>query len=340
MAISAKRLTAWLRSSGAMPNGRVTNVEVDLEAPTEVSTLTFLRATYSADAPVALPTALVVKRPGAMPDAAGREVEFFRRLAPTLTSPSVVRCLAALDDAAEYPNTLVLEDLRATHDHRPWPLPPSRQQAETAVDALAEVHAHWWDHADLGRSIGQSHTKVGLTSMVANIAALVPGFLDALDDAISLDNRRLYERVFSSSLRPWLRLAEPHALTISHGDAHSWNVLFPRSGEGPAVLIDWQLWHVDVGARDLAFFMALHWYPDRRRELEMPLLRRYHERLCERGVANYAFDDLLLDYRRGVVRNLTVPILFWQRSMKAEAWYHRLECGLSAYRELGCDEVL
>jgi hypothetical protein len=69
--------------------------------------------------------------------------------------------------------------------------------------------------------------------------------------------------VFSSSLQPWLRLTDRQALTIAHGDAHTWNSLFPRTGqdEGPAFLIDWQLWHLDVGARDLAFFMALHWYP-------------------------------------------------------------------------------
>lgn len=95
-----------------------------------------------------------------------------------------------------------------------------------------------------------------------------------------------------------MRLTDRRALTIIHGDAHSWNFLFPRSGSGPAYLIDWQLWHVDVGARDLAFFMALHWYPNRRRELEASLIERYHEALLAYGIANYSLDDLWLDYRR------------------------------------------
>jgi len=84
----------------------------------------------------------------------------------------------------------------------------------------------------------------------------------------------------------------------------------------------------------------LHWYPVRRRELEMPLLRRYHEALLERGVINYAFEDLLLDYRRCAVRNLTFPIIHWSRGMKPEAWWHRLECALAAYHDLACDELL
>jgi aminoglycoside phosphotransferase (APT) family kinase protein len=150
----------------------------------------------------------------------------------------------------------------------------------------------------------------------------------------------VYERVFASSLAPWTRLAVPRALTVAHGDAHAWNFLFSRDGNGAAVLIDWQLWHVDVGARDLAFFMALHWYPSRRRELEQALVRHYHDRIGECGVSGYAFDELWLDYRRCVVRNLTIPVLFWSRGMAPEGWWHRLECAVAAFLDLGCEELL
>lgn len=154
------------------------------------------------------------------------------------------------------------------------------------------------------------------------------------------EGRAIYERVFSSSLQPWMRLTDPRGLTIIHGDAHTWNFLFPRAGAGPAFLIDWQLWHVDVGARDLAFMMALHWDPSRRRELEAPLIQSYHEALLAHDVSNYVLDDLWLDYRRSVVRNLTFPIILWSRGMKPEAWWRRLECALSAYHDLGCEELL
>jgi thiamine kinase-like enzyme len=166
--------------------------------------------------------------------------------------------------------------------------------------------------------------------MVQGIAKHLPAFFDAHGDSMTAEGRRIYERVFSSRLRPWLRLAEPRALTVIHGDAHAWNFLFPRAGPGPAFLIDWQLWHLDLGARDLAFLMALHWYPGRRRELEPALLRSYHDGLLAHGV----------DYRRCVVRNLTLPIIFWSRRMKPEGWWHRLECALAAYRDLACDELL
>jgi hypothetical protein len=40
------------------------------------------------------------------------------------------------------------------------------------------------------------------------------------------------------------------------------------------------------------------------------------------------------------VRNLTFPIILWGRGLPPEAWRHRLECALAAYRDLGGDDFL
>jgi aminoglycoside phosphotransferase (APT) family kinase protein len=317
-------------------SGEVAHVHIDLTHKTEISKLVFLIATYTPDALPDPPRRLVVKSPLVQPSSYS-ESEFYREVAPMLASPPLAACHAVVDDGS---GIIVLEDLRATHDHPPWPIPPSREQSEAAIDVLARVHAAYWEAPTLGKTIGRPNTVESLTSMVQGIITNLSPFMDGFGDALTAGARQVYERVFSSSLKPWLRLTDSRALTIIHGDAHTWNFLFPRSGSGAAYLIDWQLWHIDVGARDLAYFMALHWYPGRRRELELPLLRRYYEALLARGVANYTFDDLLLDYRRCVVRNLTIPIILWSRGMKPEAWWHRLECALSAYNDLECEELL
>ena len=335
-------LSEWLRRSGSLPVGAVADIHVELEFATSISSLTFLTATYTPDVPATLPRRLVVKSPHiplAAPNGQSGEAVFYRRVAPLLGGPPLVCCLAAFDEGDGDAETVVLEDLRKTHDHPPWPLPPSRTQCELAIDALVRIHSHWWEAPTLGRTVGQLHTRGSLTTMVQGVAAHLPAFMDAFGDALSAEGRRVYERVFSSSLEPWLRLTDTRALTIVHGDAHSWNFLFPRSGEGRAFLIDWQLWHLDLGARDLAFMMALHWYPSRRRELERPLLESYHRGLQARDLTRYTLEDLWLDYRRCVVRNLTIPILFWSRGMKPEGWWHRLECALAAYHDLDCEEL-
>jgi hypothetical protein len=340
---TAANLSRWLRHSGSLSRGDVTHVDVDLEHKTDISRLFFLTATYSADAPPDLPQRLVVKTPPAQASAedySPSELKFYREVAPVLASPPLVRCLAVIENEERSSGTIVLEDLRTTHDHPAWPIPPTRSQAELAIDALAHVHARFWEAPVLGNTIGRFHTVESLTSMVLGVGALLPAFFDAFGDSLTAQAREIYERVFASSLKPWLRLTDRRALTIIHGDAYTWNFLFPRSGSGPAYLIDWQLWHIDVGARDLAFMMALHWFPDRRRELETPLIQRYHAALLAQGVANYTLDDLWLDYRRCLVRNLTIPIILWNRGMKPEGWWHRLECALVAYRDLACEELL
>jgi hypothetical protein len=336
-------LSDWLRQSGSLPRGEVSEVTVDRTLKTEISTLTFITVAYSSATPGDLPSALVVKSPHAPNrDGAGVSGEdaFYRRLASAVGSPPSVRCLAALAQNETRNEILVLQDLRATHEHPPWPLPPSRHDCELAVAALAKLHARFFQVPELGHAVGRLHTEDSLTSMVQGIAAHVPAFWDSVGGALTGDARTVYDRVFGSALRPWLRLTDPAALTVVHGDAHTWNFLFPRSGEGEAYLIDWQLWHLDVGARDLAFMMALHWYPRRRRELERPLLELYHSALVGCGVVDYTFDDLWLDYRRCVVRNLTIPVIWWSRGMKPEGWWHRFECALAAYQDLDCEDLL
>lgn len=339
--ITATILSRWLSDSGTLAPGSVVDVHVELEIETSTSTLVFLNVTYSRDVANSVSPHLVVKSPLSSASACesnNSELQFYRRIAPALQTPPLVNCYAAVE--APDNNALVLEDLRSTHDHPRWPIPPSAKQCEAAVAALARVHARWWESPALGSTAGELHTTESLTKMVQGVAANLPGFFDAVGDALTTDARRVLERVFSSSLAPWLRLTDQRALTIIHGDAHTWNFLFPRAREGAAYLIDWQLWHVDVGARDLAFFIALHWYPGRRAELERPLIQFYYDRLLEYGVRGYSFDELWLDYRRCVVRNLTIPIIFWRRGMKPEGWWHRLECALMAYRDLGCDELV
>jgi hypothetical protein len=60
-----------------------------------------------------------------------------------------------------------------------------------------------------------------------------------------------------------------------------------------------------VATDDLAYLLALQWYPERRRGLEVPLFRRYHDELRRRGAAGYGWDDLRADYRLSVVGGRT-----------------------------------
>jgi hypothetical protein len=337
---TTRELTDALRAAGTLRQGDVVSIEITDQRQTSVSHLQFLAVEFSADAAPALPNRFLLKWPQDLsptPDRA--ETTFYRELAPELTSPPIARCLATASSTSDQ-QWVILEDLRATHASPPWPERPSDKHLYDAVGVLARLHSHWWDASGERVSPGPPHTETSLRTMVGDIAAHLPAFFETLADDLSGADRHVLETVFSSSLKPWLRLADPHDLTVIHGDAHSWNFLFPRSGEGTPYLIDWQTWHRDVGARDLAFLMALHWDARTRLRLERPLVQHYHRSLIESGTSTYSFDDLWLDYRRCVVRNLTFPIIFWSRGFPRDTWRYRLDCALAAYRDLDAEQLL
>jgi aminoglycoside phosphotransferase (APT) family kinase protein len=335
-------LYSALYDAGTLEQGKILNVTITERIETTISNLWFLEVEYSADAFPRLPTRLLLKwahEQSAAPERGDPEVVFYRNLAPLLPSPPMVQCLAAAPPTSR-DRWLIIEDLRSSHTNPPWPERPGDKEAHDAVAVLARVHARWWESPALGSAVGTPHTEAKLRAMVHGFRDRLPAFFSDLGDDLPSADRQVLEAAFNSALRPWLRLLDQRALTVTHGDAHTWNFLFPRSGEGMPSLIDWQVWHLDLGARDLAFMIALHWDRTARRQLELSLLRCYHEELIDAGVGNYSFDDLFLDYRRCLARNLTFPILFWSRGLPREAWRNRLDCALAAFRDLECAELL
>jgi hypothetical protein len=333
-------LTSALRTSGKLREGEIVSINVTEQHQTAISHLRFMEVVYSPASRPTPPIRLLLKwpvEPSAQPGG-DAETRFYRDLAPALSSPPILRCLATAPATSAEP-WLLLEDLRTSHRCPPWPDRPADSDLQEAVIVLAGLHAGWWEGQGAENPLGTPHTETSLRAMVGDVRAHLPAFLEVVAD-LSRADRQVLETVFNSPLRPWLRLTDQRGLTLIHGDAHTWNFLFPRSGSGMPYLIDWQTWHSDVGARDLAYMMALHWDRRVRQQLERPLLELYHRELVQRGVTMYTFEELLLDYRKCVVRNLTFPIIFWSRGFPRERWRYRLDRALAAFHDFNCTELL
>ena len=78
--------------------------------------------------------------------------------------------------------------------------------------------------------------------------------------------------------------------------------------------------------------MATHWYPDRRRRFEQPLL--------DRGVRNYDRAALAEDYRRSVVMQLLLPPLLWSIGIPPLVWWPHIERITAAVDDLDCRSLL
>ena len=81
--------------------------------------------------------------------------------------------------------------------------------------------------------------------------------------------------------------------TWVHGDFHGWNHLF--NPQDDCRIIDFQFFGKGRVADELAYFFMMSF--DAEPEAEAELLRLYHHALVEAGVADYAWEQLLYEYR-------------------------------------------
>jgi thiamine kinase-like enzyme len=268
-----------------------------------------------------------------------REVDFYRAVTGIRDLP-IIRCYdAAFEDGRFH---ILMEDLQATHDpHPPSFLPPTIANAERIVDALAQFHAFWWDSERLGE-IGEIPSEESIKQAVAEDVALLSGFADFLGDRLSDERKKLLERAGERLLSLRMkRLIPAHNLTLIHHDLHAGNLLYPKQPEQDTIrLIDWKSWSINPGANDLANMMVVYWMQERRQQLQDGLLRRYHHRLTERGIANYSWADCWYDYRLAVIGYLFFPIWQWSVGTPDFIWWHNFDRVMLAYRDLECGEFL
>ena len=323
-----------------------------------------LTLTYSPDAPTDAPARLLLKRsrPEAWAVEAGStEVGFYRLVAPRRGDlPMIATCFAAERDEASGASFVLLEDLSATHrpaltrDQQltPGENVPSDAGLMQVVEALARFHAYWWEHPLLGSGVAQPgrwfRDKAHHEQYIERRTAAWASLIDGEGGWFPADLRRMYERVLAGLPRRWDRLLASRCatysnLTLAHGDAYFANFLCPIDpAAGGAYLIDWQSPYVHLGADDLATMCATFWTPEQRREgrREERMLRRYHSVMQANGVTRYAWDDLLTDYRHGVIDWLLVPLQDRMDGARKDYWWPKMQCLAGAFRDLGCADLL
>jgi len=337
-------LTEALRRCGVLGDGRVSGVVVESSRPTILSRIIRLRLSYEGAAGEA-PGSIILKtglpeRSGAGWNAGRHEVAFYEQIGASMTGRLVPRCFDARWDADTNDWHLLLEDLTDSHVAiGNWPLPPCLEQSERIVAARARFHAEWWDDPRLGVSIGR--WLPADDSPLQVFAEKLARFGERVGERLSADRRDLYRRLIDAGPRLNRRYRAHRNMTIIHGDAHVWNVFLPSTGAGDDIrLFDWDSWRIDVGTDDLAYMMALHWFPEQRHRQERHLLDRYHAALLAHGVAGYdrrALDD---DYRLSALWQIATPV--WQAAADIPSWiwWPLVERIFMTVDDLGCRELL
>ncbi len=335
--ISATRL-------GEILGRKVSAVTVEASNPTVISHVWRLKLDYDGEAG---PSTLFLKtrhldKTRGFAASGPHELAFYRTLAPETPGGILVHCHDSHWDQATGDWHLLLEDLRDTHEApSSWPFPPTLPRSEAVIRTLARFHATWWDDKRLGVTIGSWASAADIAQGQQQMSDAVAKLADALGDRFTPDKRVLYEQLIDRTEPLSARYHSRRNMTIIHGDTHVWNCWLPRTGvAAPPKLFDWDSWRLDYATDDLAYQMALHWYPDIRRERESRLLDAYHAELLAHGVTGYDRQALQDDYRLSVLWMTMKPV--WQHAygIPAHIWWPHLARIHTAVDDLGCRDLL
>jgi hypothetical protein len=343
-------LTAVLTESGALKSGQVTAFTAG-SGRGHWSSNARLALSYSPGAQGECPTNLFLKLVNAntgdgeyfLPS----EVAYYTRNYVDLADAPLVRCYNGAYDAAQNRYHLLLDDLSATHKAA-YDLQPTLGHGQALAEGLAILHAHGWGSERL-QQIGATFHNAEHIHRFVNIARPgIPHVRATFGDRLKPHWPELIGEIFARlPERLVARARDRTHLTLIHGDPNPGNMLAPQVGERPLYLIDQQPfdWSLTTwfGAFDLAYVMALYWESKLRRELEIPVLRHYHEILGARGVHGYSRAQLYDDYRLSVA--LMVPVAVeYMRGGGDPDWndfrFGLVQRTLTACDDLGCQELL
>ena len=254
-----------------------------------------LRLRYAGDGPGA-PASLIAKHPVlARPDRSAEsfadEVRFYRELAPRAPAR-----LPRFYDTGDTQPLLLLEDMSGLE---PFHWNADETHARLALEALARVHAAFWNRVDeldwvphLGdpglRAVFADEYGKGWSECRAFFATIADGAFLPIGDALV---GRVPETLAA--------LAEP--ATLLHGDAHGENLPLCREGHREQViLLDWPSVRRGRAAFDVAVFIAMSVPTDVRRLRERHWVALHAQALAAAGVHDAA--DPWQAYRLGVLR--------------------------------------
>lgn len=223
-----------------------------------------------------------------------REARFYTELA-TQVPVRTPSCYAVGDGAA---TPLLLEDLAAQRQGDQV-AGMTLADAEATLDALADLHAAFWESDVLAKPWLASPAEGVFAGMIVQLVAsgapaLAERFADRAEPAVLaavVEQAPNWGHVLA-------RCAEGPQ-TLVHNDARLDNLFF--ADDGAPCFIDWQLLARTRGTQDVGNLLAGSMNGDDLAAHWERLLRRYHDRLLDGGVTGYSFDHCVEHYRQNVL---------------------------------------
>ena len=315
-AADARWLTEVLKYARVLDDAIVTGVKGHRIGTGQVGQNVAFSLTYDRPAPGA-PASIVGKFPSPEPKSRSaartfrtyeREVGFYQEIAVTVDIRVPACYFADIDlDSGDF--TLLLEDLRPAVQGDQLS-GCTLDQALLAMEELAALHAPRWGDPALANIewLGQ-YDDVQPNDMIRSVyQGLWPAFAAQYGPALTAEALALGE-LFGIFLNGWRRSWTP-PYCVTHGDYRVDNMLFgTEEGGYPLATVDWQTVGHGPGIMDAAYFIGNSLRVPDRREHEMILLKRYHDSLVARGVADYEWSRCLAEYKRATLSGVIMTVI-------------------------------
>ena len=340
-------LTRRLREGGFLPYFRVRDIRLLETRESDAATIHTLRVRFS-DISVTrtLPDTAVLKVSHAGHPLADREVTFYERLLPELRQTygdkelSICSCYDSHYDIDADQSHVLLAGLPDSFQGPLEANPPSRRNFAQLADALARIHACFWEDERLGHTLGIALSDAQLDEKLAQQRDGLERFL--ADRMILLDTAQQAALDSVAGKMPVeyreRRLSGRHK-TIIHGNLEPANL---RHSHRDCRILDWKHWRLGLAAEDLANMIAFHWIPAKRRFEEPRLLQRHWGEMQRCGLRDYSSESFRRDYRIAVGLRLGELIGSW----RSEDWrngrwprWDAISNGLRAFEELRVNEL-
>ena len=352
--ITATWLTSALRQGGVLGNVTVESVDTEVIGLSAgyTSEIARLIPHYNDDEQNA-PYSIIVKLPSLDPatQAVGtslhlyeRESRFYQDIGP-LAGIRVPTCYYSAMDLRQARHVLLLEDFGPVGlgDQSPE---CTIEEARRALEALARMHAKWWESEQLDNypwlasstrgslsSTFQRKFQQGWGAVTERFSGRLPQGVEEVGDLLV---RRVEDVIRRSSTSP---------VTLVHGSFRPENLYFESGANvGGVGVANWQFVSRRQGALDVAYFIPYALPTDIRREHEASLLNTYLETLTDSGVTDYSMDRLVGHYRLGLLRSLVLFVIGDENLDLAvstgEIWTTRRVASLEALADWNCAELL
>jgi len=346
--VTAAWLTSVLVKSGAITSGEVAAFDAN-PGRGNWSTNALLQVRYVNGSQGTLPQRLFLKMVNVDlgDDSFGAsEVTYYTHDYAGVAGAPLVRCHDAVFSEELQRYHVLLDDLSETHVEAEEKT-PTLEYGLVLAEGLAAMHARWWGTRRFTEAGAGMHCAVHIRRFVdisecgvspllnKHTTELEPHWPDTIRELFAKHPQALIERT-----------RDDNGFTLVHGDTGEKNILVPRSGDRPIYIIDrqpfdWSLttW---LGVYDLAYAIVLDWEVETRRNLETPVLKRYHDQLVSHGVNGYTWEQLYDDYRLCAAMGVYVATEYFRGGGEGQwvsQWLLMLRRALTACDDLACNEL-